>query len=69
MKNIPMKWNLMILACCLTLMAGCASYGNKMDRSKLDQIKKGVTTRAEVEALFGPPMTTALMGWETHDGL
>ena len=48
----------------LALVAGCATAtsGNKIEASKVDQIKKGVTTRAEVEALFGRPETISMMG-------
>ena len=44
-------------------LAGCMtmSYGVKLDRSKVSQIKKGATTRAEVESLFGPPAFVSLM--------
>ena len=49
-------------------LSGCAttySNGVKLDRSKVSQIQKGVTTRAEVEALFGPPIIVSPMS----DGL
>ena len=45
-------------------LSGCAttySNGVKLDRSKVSQIQKGVTTRAEVEVLFGPPAYVSLM--------
>jgi outer membrane protein assembly factor BamE (lipoprotein component of BamABCDE complex) len=35
--------------------AGCMSVGRKLDQSKLEQIKKGETTRQEVVALIGSP--------------
>lgn len=46
-----------------TFLAGCMtmSYGIKLDRNKVSQIQKGVTNRAEVEALFGPPAYVSLM--------
>ena len=62
MKKFSSNLTVAILACCLAFVVGCASYGNKIEVSKLDQIKKGVTTRAEVEALFGLPMNTSLLG-------
>lgn len=36
---------------------GCvvSSHGTKIDQTNVSQIKKGVTTRAEVETLLGPP--------------
>lgn len=39
----------------LILVTGCASVGRKLDESKIDQIKKGKTTRQEVLALVGSP--------------
>ena len=46
----------------LTLAAGCASSGQKVEQDKLSQIKKGVTTRAEVEALLGQPSHVTIVG-------
>ena len=45
-------------------VAGCAStsYGTKIDRDKVSQIKKGVTTKAQVELLFGPPAYAGMAG-------
>lgn len=45
-------------------VAGCAStsHGTKIDRDKVSQIKKGVTTKAEVELLLGSPTYTAMAG-------
>lgn len=43
---------------------GCAStsHGTKIDTQNVSRIEKGVTTRAEVEQMFGPPMNVGLMG-------
>ncbi len=48
----------------LLTLAGCVSstVGSKIDRSNVEQIKKGVTTRAEVEALLGSPDNVSMMG-------
>lgn len=45
-------------------ITGCAStsHGTKIDRDKVSQIKKGVTTKAEVELLLGSPTYTAMAG-------
>jgi outer membrane protein assembly factor BamE (lipoprotein component of BamABCDE complex) len=47
-------------------LCGCASNtyesGTPMSADKISQIKKGVTTRAEVEALLGPPDFVSLVG-------
>ena len=37
------------------LVIGCATYGRKLDQSKVDQIEKGKTTRQEVLSLIGSP--------------
>jgi outer membrane protein assembly factor BamE (lipoprotein component of BamABCDE complex) len=58
MKN-PIQ--LVILAVCLAL-AGCASAGVKVDSNAVAKIQKGVTTKAEVLALLGAPMTDTLAG-------
>ncbi|MEW6304405.1 MAG: outer membrane protein assembly factor BamE [Verrucomicrobiota bacterium] len=36
-------------------LAGCASVGRKLDTAKIDQIKKGETTREEIQKWFGSP--------------
>ena len=50
----------------LTLCSGCMSYdtelGTQMTAEKVTQIKKGITTRAEVEALLGPPTSVTMLG-------
>ena len=46
------------ILCILTavaLLSGCASVGRKLDQSKVDQIKKGETTRDQVIQLIGSP--------------
>jgi outer membrane protein assembly factor BamE (lipoprotein component of BamABCDE complex) len=37
------------------VICGCASVGRKLDESKVDQIKQGVTTRDQVIQLVGSP--------------
>ncbi|MBI1840337.1 MAG: outer membrane protein assembly factor BamE [Verrucomicrobia bacterium] len=49
-----MKKIICVTAAVLTL-CGCASVGRKIDQSKVDQIKQGVTTREEVRKLIGSP--------------
>ena len=44
------------------MISGCASTGQQMDKSKVDQIKKGVTTRAELEQMFGVPFNSMILG-------
>lgn len=36
-------------------LCGCATAGREIDVSRLSQIKKGETTRAQVDQLLGPP--------------
>jgi outer membrane protein assembly factor BamE (lipoprotein component of BamABCDE complex) len=54
-----MKSFLCILAAA-ALLCGCVSVGRKIDQSKVEQIKPGETTRAQVLQLIGSPdqMTT-----------
>lgn len=37
------------------IICGCASVGRKLDESKIDQIKQGVTTQQQVLQLVGSP--------------
>lgn len=50
----------------LLVVAGCVGmggqYGVKIDQSKVAEIKKGVTTKAEVEALLGAPQMVSMIG-------
>jgi outer membrane protein assembly factor BamE (lipoprotein component of BamABCDE complex) len=48
----------------VALFCGCASTstGPSMDKNDISQIQKGVSTRAQVEQLLGPPTSTSLMG-------
>ena len=48
----------------ILFVVGCVStsVGTKMSVEKVQQIKKGDTTRAEVETLFGQPITTSMLG-------
>ena len=43
------------------LVAGCATYGNKLEPDAVRQIQRGVTTRAEVEAKLGVPSNVNLL--------
>ncbi len=51
-----MKKNTWALACLsLFLLSACASSGQKIEQTKVDTIRLGVTTRAQLEAQFGSP--------------
>ena len=56
--------SLSVVAALSIVLVGCvvAKTGTKIEQSKVDQIKKGVTTRAEIEAWFGTPSSTTTMG-------
>ena len=43
-----MRPYLLILLTLAVALAGCASIGHKVDQTKVAQIKKGVTTKAQV---------------------
>ncbi len=53
---------LMVLAIALTLAAGCSAKRvnlkdpNQISREKITLLKKRVTTKKDVEAIFGPPL-------------
>jgi outer membrane protein assembly factor BamE (lipoprotein component of BamABCDE complex) len=42
------------------LLSGCASSGHELDQTKVAQIKKGVTTKAQVHELLGKPEQVAV---------
>lgn len=51
-----------ILTLALLALLGCASAGVKIDRSATENIRKGVTTKAQVIALLGAPSSDSLTG-------
>jgi outer membrane protein assembly factor BamE (lipoprotein component of BamABCDE complex) len=55
---------IVLIAASALFAGGCASssYGTKLDNNKVTQIQKGVTTRAQVEQMFGSPVNISLMG-------
>jgi hypothetical protein len=52
------------MATLATMLAGCASSssGTKIDQSNVDRIQKGVTTRTQMEQMFGTPDNITIMG-------
>lgn len=42
------------------LFVGCASVGTEMNVAQMQQIEKGVTTRSDLVAQFGAPMSIGL---------
>lgn len=50
-----MKSLVMTLAACVLVLGGCASVGRDFDETKVENIKTGTTTRADIEAWFGKP--------------
>lgn len=56
--------NLLILALALVI-AGCASYGTKIDSDAVSKIVKGKTTEQQVVTLLGSPMSVSV----TQDGV
>jgi outer membrane protein assembly factor BamE (lipoprotein component of BamABCDE complex) len=51
-----------LLGLALLALFGCASAGTKIDQSATAKIQKGVTTKEQVVALLGAPMSDTLMG-------
>lgn len=64
MKKITFYLQAVLVLSIAGLVAGCASssYGRKIDGNKVSLIKKGVTTKAEVEQLLGPPAHVGMIG-------
>ena len=64
MKTITHSTYVVLLLIIASLVAGCASTssGIKIDQNKVSQIRKGVTTKAQVEALLGSPTMVSMMG-------
>lgn len=56
-----MRLRLPLLIGVLLIISACATYGTKMNRTQVDQIQKGVTTRAQVETMLGPPSHVTMM--------
>ena len=54
------KITTILIVTLLLLVAGCASSGRKMDMSKMQDIRKGETTRAELTQWFGSPQYVGL---------
>lgn len=71
LPTLPMKSKItssLVQVAVLTVglfLAGCVSQhfetGTPLSSEKVVQIKKGVSTRADVEALFGPPSFVAML--------
>ena len=52
---------LLVLACSLAALTGCVSSGTKIEMANIAQLKKGVSTRAEMDRLFGKPTSVTLL--------
>ena len=55
---------LTIAGVALLLLAGCAAQQTgqePMTRAQVDSIQKGATTRAQIDAMFGPPISIAIV--------
>jgi hypothetical protein len=55
---------LIVLVLPTSLAIGCMTYtqGTRIDESQVSKIEKGVTTRAEIEAMLGPAENVVIMG-------
>lgn len=65
MKKLIRFAVLFVIAFALTVITGCtttSSVGQKVSAEKATEIQKGKTTRAEIEHMFGPPMTASILG-------
>jgi outer membrane protein assembly factor BamE (lipoprotein component of BamABCDE complex) len=53
----------------LAMLPGCMSSSSgtaTLTADRVNEIKKGVTTRQEIEAMFGPPAMVSMMGNGKH---
>ena len=50
-----MKTTIILPIILAALLCGCVSYGRKIDQAKVEQIRTGETTRAQVLQLIGSP--------------
>lgn len=64
-----MKRLFIIISICI-FVAACATSGRPISNDHLSSVQEGVTTRSEVIAMFGKPMTTTrnsdgseVLGW------
>lgn len=64
LRSLMLAFASLSMVAVLGSTSGCASNssGTKMDQAQIGQIQKGVTTRAQIEKMFGPPDTMSLMG-------
>lgn len=60
MKAFARIW---LLAVVVVALVACASSGKQFDRTHVNDIKKGVHTKAQIQEWFGEPyQTTSLQG-------
>jgi len=55
---------LVIAAVAAVLLVGCAARQTgqePMSRAQVDSIQRGATTRAQIDAMFGPPISVAIV--------
>jgi hypothetical protein len=59
-------WGLFVVALIVIWsLAGCVStttLGAKIQKAQISEIKKGVTTRADIERMFGAPLNVSIIG-------
>lgn len=54
---MPFKFQFFILFFSICLIAGCASAGHEINSNEIEKIKIGVTTKDEMFAMFGSPIS------------
>ena len=53
---------ILLVFLCITIM-GCATIGRNFDDTKIQQIKNGATTQAEILQIFGEPYGKSVCGF------
>ncbi len=52
----------LVVAVFAALFQGCASSGTKIDPAAVSQIERGVTTKAQLVAALGNPISASMLG-------
>jgi hypothetical protein len=56
----PARYSWAVFLLSILFVWGCASSGENFDETKLSQVKKGVTTEADLVQLFGAPQNRSI---------
>jgi outer membrane protein assembly factor BamE (lipoprotein component of BamABCDE complex) len=60
MKTVRRRVTPLMIACAILFAAGCLNIGSNFPSKPVKKIEKGVTTKTEVQKMFGEPFRTGL---------